>query len=194
VLAVNSRVTGRSEFTGCGVIAELVPLVAAGVASGTEAAEVRRHVTRCYVCRRRLEEAHLLALALREDGADLRCAAPGVAARAAELLADRLGRAAATGLGAGGARAGATETGAAGARAQAAEPASWPVRSGMGGLAWRVGPAAVVYLAVLAAVVSRLPRPGTGSPAWLAACAYAAVAGVAVPLVLIPRRLSDEEE
>jgi len=182
VLAVNSRVTGRSEFTGCGVIAELVPLVAAGVASGTEAAEVRRHVTRCYVCRRRLEEAHLLALALREDGADLRCAAPGVAARAAELLADRLGRA------------GATETGAAGARAQAAEPASWPVRSGMGGLAWRVGPAAVVYLAVLAAVVSRLPRPGTGSPAWLAACAYAAVAGVAVPLVLIPRRLSDEEE
>ncbi len=166
---------GPTHAGECAAVTHLVPLVAAGAASETQAAEVRRHVSGCSVCRRRLEDARRLVLALTEDGADLRCAAPGVTAGVTARLADRLARPAGTKVG-------------------VARPERRGVRSMARGMAWRLGPAAVAYLTVLAAVVYRLPQPGAGSWAWLGAFAYAAVAIAAVPLALIPRRLSDEEE
>jgi len=76
----------------CRAAIDLIPLVAAGLASRFETERVHRHVLECPSCAARLDEATRLVAAIMQDASELACPAPGAAASAAARLAERMRR------------------------------------------------------------------------------------------------------
>lgn len=74
----------------CRAAIDLIPLVAAGLASHFETERVRRHVRECPSCSARLDEATRLVAAITQDASELACPALGAAASAAARLGERV--------------------------------------------------------------------------------------------------------
>jgi len=140
-------------------------LVAAGLASEVEREQVRRHAAACPACLAYLEEAAALAGALADDALEVKCLPPGALDAAAARIAENV----------------------ASRLRRGEQRMTWLSP-------WRLGATICVAATGVIAAVSRAPD-GAGLP-WLiiTLTLYAIAAAIVVPLMLIPRHLTEEEE
>ncbi|RJQ08069.1 MAG: hypothetical protein C4551_05885 [Bacillota bacterium] len=160
-----ARARGPSGHDPCRENRWLAPLVAAGLASEVECEQVRRHAAACPVCLAYLDQAAGLARALVDDALEIGCLPPGAPDAAAARIAENVSN-----------------------RLRRAERRSTWLTP------WRLGAAVCVAAIGLITAASRTPD-GPGVP-WLIVTLtlYAIAAAIVVPLMLIPRHLTEEEE